>query len=149
MIGRLVKQQHVGVLQQQFGKLDTHSPSAAEIACGAREIAALKSQAKQSLFYVFFKVSHVYGVEFLAHGSHFFYKSHIVIALIVGTRSQFRIHSLYLCLHFVQMSKCHRRFFEHGTSVFRHEVLWQISHYAVFRCCYFSACRRTYTCQYL
>ena len=43
MIGRLVKQQHIGTAKQEFGKLDTHTPTTGELTGGAVEVFAAET----------------------------------------------------------------------------------------------------------
>ena len=43
MIRRLIEQEHIRFLQQQFGEFDTHSPSTAEITRLALEISSGES----------------------------------------------------------------------------------------------------------
>ena len=43
VVGRLVKEQHVGILQQHLGQLNAHTPSARKLRCLAIEIRALKA----------------------------------------------------------------------------------------------------------
>ena len=46
MVGRLVEQEYVRFLQQQFGEFDTHAPATAEVACLPLEIFAGKTETK-------------------------------------------------------------------------------------------------------
>ena len=140
MVGRLVQQQDVGLLQQQFGQLDTHAPSAAEVAGGAAEVAPLEAKSQQGLFHVFLVVGGIDGVELLAQGRHLFDELHVAVALVVGARLQFLVHAVYLGFHLVQVGKGLGGFLEHGASVFRHQVLRQVGHNAVFGHRYLSPC---------
>ena len=44
MVGRLIEQEHIGLAEQEFGQLDTHTPSSAKLRGGAVEIAPVESQ---------------------------------------------------------------------------------------------------------
>ncbi len=66
VVGRLVQQQYVRFLQQQFGKLDAHAPATAEIACLAVEVLSGESEAEQCLFNVLFVIGGVDGIKLLA-----------------------------------------------------------------------------------
>ena len=44
VVGRLVEQEHVGLLQENLGELDAHAPATGELARGAVEVAALEAQ---------------------------------------------------------------------------------------------------------
>ena len=52
VVGRLVEQQHVGVLEQQLGQLDAHAPASAEFAGRAVEVLGLESQSLQRAFHL-------------------------------------------------------------------------------------------------
>ena len=47
VVRRLVQQEDVGTLQQEFGQLDAHAPSAGEFARGAVEVLPREAQAHQ------------------------------------------------------------------------------------------------------
>ena len=66
VVGRLVQQQYVRFLQQQFGKLDAHAPATAEIACLTVEVLSGESEAEQCLFNVLFVIGGVDGIKLLA-----------------------------------------------------------------------------------
>ena len=70
VIGRLVEQQYVRFLQQQFGQLDAHAPSSGELRGRPGEIAAFESEAQKSLLDILLEVSHVDCVELFAHRGH-------------------------------------------------------------------------------
>ena len=126
VVGRLVEQQHVGLLEKQLGQLDAHAPTTAEVACGTAEIRTLKAEAQQGLFHVFLVVGGIDGVEFFAQRRYLFDELHVAVALVVGTGFQFFVQSFYFGLHFVQVGESLCRFFEHGTSIFGHQVLGQV-----------------------
>ena len=95
------------------------------------EVRTFETQSEEGLFDVFFKVRKVDSVEFLAHVRNLLYESHVFIALIVGSLSQFQVQPLYLALHFMEMCKSLRRFFVDRPPVFGHQVLGQIGDDAV------------------
>ena len=134
MVGRLVEQQHVGRLEQQLGKFDTHTPSSGEFARRAVEVRALKTKSEQRLLHVLFEVRHVYGVEFLRERRHFFYELHIFVALVVGACGKFVVDAVYFCLYLVQMGESLAGLVEHCATVFCHQVLRQIGDDAILRC---------------
>ena len=105
MVGRLVEQQHIGLLQEQLGQLDTHAPAATEVAGRTIEVVAHKTQTQQSLLHILLVVGGINGIELLAHGRYAFDKLHVAVALIVGTRLQLLVQAVYLGLHLVQMGK--------------------------------------------
>ena len=71
VVGRLIQQKNVRILQQQLGQFDTHTPSSAEITGRTVKVFPQESQSQQGLLHIFFKMRHVDGIELLAHGRHF------------------------------------------------------------------------------
>ena len=57
---------------------------------------------------------------------------HVAVALVVGARLQLLVQAVNLGLHLVQVGKGLCRFFEHGASVFGHQVLGQVGDDTVF-----------------
>lgn len=133
MVGRLVEEQHVGLLKKEFCELDAHAPAARKLACGTIEIAALKSETEKSLLDILLKVGHVDGIEFLAHGGYLLDESHIGVGFIVGAGGEFVVQSLDFCLHGVEMGKSLRSLLKDSVVVFGHEMLRKIAHSAVAR----------------
>ena len=126
VVGGLVEEQHVGLLKEQLGQLDAHAPSAAEVARGAVEIRPFEAEAQQGLLYILLVVGGVDSIVFLAQGRYLFDELHVAVALVVGTRFQLLVQAVNFSLHLVQMGKGLCRFFEHGASVFGHQVLGQV-----------------------
>ncbi len=52
MVGRFVKEQHVGLGQQEFCKLDAHAPAAGKLGCRTIEVGPHKTKAHKSLFHL-------------------------------------------------------------------------------------------------
>ena len=75
----LVEEQHVGIFEQQFGKFDTHTPSARELRCLTLKISAFKAQSHKCLFDVLVEIGVVDGVEFFAQCANLLNQSHIVV----------------------------------------------------------------------
>ena len=61
MVGRLIEQQEVGALQQEFAKSDTHLPSATELFGAARPIFARKAESGENGAYLRIKRVAVMG----------------------------------------------------------------------------------------
>ena len=68
VVGGLVEQDEVGLLQQNLGQLDAHAPSAAEVAGWTGEVLANEAQAEQDLLHLGIVVDILDGVELLAEG---------------------------------------------------------------------------------
>jgi hypothetical protein len=52
MVGGLVEQENVGVLKQEFGKFDTHAPSARKLGGGTIKIFATEAEAYKGLLHL-------------------------------------------------------------------------------------------------
>ena len=133
MVSRLVKQQHIGRFQQQFGKLNAHAPTTRKLACGTVEIGSLKAKTEERFLHILFKMGHVDGIKLLRERRHLFYELHIFVALIVGSCGQLVVYAVNLGLYLVQMSKRLTRLVKNRATVFCHEVLRQISDDTIFR----------------
>ena len=147
VIGRLVEQEHIGILKQELRQLDTHTPTATELAGRFVEVFAQETQTEQGLLHIFLEVSEVDGIELLAHSRYLFDERHIFIALVVGTFGQFLVDGFYFGLHLMKVGESLRCLLEHGASVFGHQVLRKIGHDTIFRCRHLPTGRLTYTCQ--
>ena len=132
VIRRLIEQQHVRFLQQQLRQLDTHPPSTAEITRLTLEIRPLEPQSEQSLLHILLIIRGINRIKLLTQCRDFLNQCHITVALVIRPRLQLLVQPLDLRLHFVQMSECLCRFFKHRPPVFRHQVLRQIRHHAIF-----------------
>ena len=84
MVGRLVQQQHVGFLQQQLCQLDTHAPSAAELAGLPPEVVALESQSEQCFLDVGVIVDLFDRIKLLAECRDTLDQLHITVRFVVG-----------------------------------------------------------------
>ena len=134
MVGRLIEKQHVRVLEQKLCQFDAHAPATAEFRSRAVEVVALEAETQQCLLDILLKVSHVDGIELLAHRGNLLDQCHIVVALIVGACGKLIVHLVDLCLHCLEMSECLTSLLEHRAMVFGHEVLRQVADGAVLGC---------------
>ena len=149
VVGRLVEQQHVGLLQQQLGQLDTHPPATAEFAGLACEVLALETQPEQRLFDVGVVVDLLDRVELLAQGRYPFDQLHVAVRLVIRARLQLFVDRFDLGLHLMQVGECLRRLLKYRASVLGHQMLWKISDYRIFWGRNLSAARFAYPGQYL
>ena len=94
-------------------------------------------------------MGHVNGIELLRESRHLLNELHIFFALVVGTHGKLIVDTVYLGLNLVQMGKCLARLVKNGTSVFGHQVLWQIGHYAILRSRYGATHRLAHPGNYL
>ena len=79
-------------------------------------------------------MSHVDGIELLAHRRDLLNKGHIVVALVVGTCGKLIVQLVNLSLHRLEMSESLTSLFENRAVVFGHEMLRQVADSAVLGC---------------
>ena len=127
VVGRLVEQQYVRVLQQQFGKLYAHAPSAAELACGAFEVFASESETLQGAFNLCLIVAATHHCILFVEMSVVLYKFVVALALVVGALCKFVVHLFEPCLHFVYMCESEFCLFIYSASVNVMHHLWQVT----------------------
>ena len=90
-------------------------------------------------------MSHVDGIELLAHRSDLLNKGHIVVALVVGACGKLIVQLVNLSLHRLEMSESLTSLFEHRAVVFGHEMLRQVADSAVLGCRDRASCGLPYT----
>ena len=98
MVGRLVQQQYVGVTQQDLGKLNTHAPATAELACGTVKVITAESKTQQGLLKFRLIVASAHHLVALALACKPVYKSVILLTLIVGALNHLVVQTLNLSL---------------------------------------------------
>ena len=131
MVGGLVEQQHVGLHQQDFGKFDTHAPTARELARGALEVGTLKAQANQRALYlglITFGTHHLIALMSLGIA---FHQVHIFRRFIVGALREFAVHPLQPLSHLRMVGKGLAGFLAHRGIVHQLHHLRQIAHSGV------------------
>ena len=133
MVGRLVEEQYIGFLQQDFGQLDTHTPTTRELRCGTLEITTLKAQTGERTLYLGFIVLSTHHHIALVLGSIFLNQLHVALALVIGTFSKFLIHLIQALLHTSVISKSFLCFFTNGGIVLQNHDLWQVAHLCIVR----------------
>ena len=128
-----VQMSDVARLEQQLGKLYTHAPASREFTRRPVEVRALEPETQQSFLHILLKVGHVDGIELLRESRHLLYELHVFFALVVGTGGEFVVDAVDFCLNLVQMGESLARLIKYSTSVFGHQMLWQISYDAILK----------------
>ena len=103
VVGGLVEQKDIGVTQQQFGKLYSHAPATAELARGARKVAAFEAQSLQGTLNFGLVVATAHHSILLVKMGVFLYKLMVAFALVVGARGKLVVHAVQTLLHFVNV----------------------------------------------
>ncbi len=91
MVGGLVEQEHVGSHEQDFGKLDSHSPSAAEFRSGAGEVGAVKAEAHENFFKFSLPVFALFDCEALGEVGYALDEVVVGCGIVVGAFGEFRV----------------------------------------------------------
>ena len=133
MVGRLVEQQHVGLLQQNLRQFDTHTPASGEFAGGTLEVGSHKSQSDECAFYLCLIVicpHHLIAFMLLGEALH---QGQIVVALIIGTLSQLLVHLVNALLHLPDIGECLLSLLPDGGIVLQVHHLRQIADSSVGR----------------
>ena len=127
VIGRLIEEQYIRLLQQNLGKFDTHSPTAGKLLGRALEIIARKAKTAQGALYlslIVFATHHHVAFMFLGK---LLYELSIAFALIVGAVGHFLLHLVQTRLHLGIMGESLAGFLFHGRIVLQFHHLWQIA----------------------
>ncbi len=149
VIGRLVQQQHVGMAQQQLGKLDAHTPAARKLAGGPVEVRPAEAQALQSALRLCAEVGAAHHQEALVLAGEALYQLLIFFAFVVGAFGQFAVHPLDVCLQLEDVFEGEFGFFHHGAPVAEHHHLRKVTDGTFAGHSHHAAGRLLQPCQYL
>ena len=138
MVGRLIEEEHIRLLEQDFCQLDTHTPSAGELSGRTVEIFTGETQTAQCALYfclVVFTAHHHIAIMFLGELLH---ELGIALALVVGAVGHFLLHLVEARLHLGIVGESLSGFLLYGGIILQFHHLRQIadggfirdSHYA-------------------
>ena len=128
VVGRLVEQEHVGLLQENLGELDAHAPATGELARGAVEVAALEAQTGEgALEGGFVVVSAEHHVAVVLE-SELLDQLGIALALVVGAVGHFLLQPLDALLHAGGVDEGFAGLFDDGGVVGEFHHLRQIAY---------------------
>ena len=128
MVGRLVQQQDVGLLQQNLGQLYTHAPAPRELTGRTVKVRTAEAQADQralQLSLTAFGTHQLVALMLLGKALH---KSHVVLTLVVSTLTQLTVQRVYTLLHLRHVGKSLLCFLSYGGVILQHHHLWQIAY---------------------
>ena len=99
MVGRLIEEKYIRLLEQDLCQLDTHTPSTGELSGRTVEVFTGETQTAQRALYlslVVFTTHHHIAIMFLGE---FLHELGIALALVVGAVSHFLLHLVEARLH--------------------------------------------------
>ena len=128
MVGGLVEQEHIGVLKKNLCQLDTHAPSAGELACRTLQVALTEAKSHQRALQFAHVLASAHHLQALALVGKAFAQLHVTLALVVVALSHLLLHALYVGLYLMQMGKGLLCLGTHRTGIGKHHHLWQIAH---------------------
>ena len=128
VVGRLVKQQYIGVLQQQLRQLYAHAPSTAELPRGACEILACESKSCERALNLCLVVAAAHHGVLLVQVGILVNELVILLALIVIALGKFVVHLLKTGLHLMYMLKGKLGLLVYRAAVGVVHHLWQIAY---------------------
>ena len=99
VVGGLVEQQHIGLLQENLRQFDTHTPTTGEFRRGSFKVRTQKTKSHQRAFYLrLIVLSPQHHITVMLRGV-FLNQSQIALALVVRPLSQFLIHLFQTLFH--------------------------------------------------
>ena len=127
VVGGLVKQEDVGLLQQELGQFDAHAPTAAELAGAALEVAALEAQSHQGTLHVGASVLCSHHLQVFGEVGALFDESGIVFAFVVLAFGQLLVDASEFFFHFANMGEGFFGFFNEGGGISKAHDLRQVA----------------------
>ena len=131
VVGGLVKQQHVGALQQQLGQLDTHAPAAGKFARGAVKVGRTEAQTLERALQRRLIVHAAHHLEALALVAEGFHQLQVVGALVVGAAGELAAEGLHALLLAADVRKGLFGLLAYGVAVAQYHHLRQVADGAV------------------
>ena len=133
MVGGLVEQQHVGLLQQDLRQFYTHAPSTRELRGRTIEVCPLKAQAHERALQFCLTALSTHHHVALVLRSIFLYQCQIALTLIIRALCQFLVHLVKTLLHPRDVGKSLLGLLPHRRVVLQDHHLRQIADVAVRR----------------
>ena len=127
VVGRLIEEEHIRLLEQDLCQLDTHTPSTGELPGRTVEIFTDKTQTAQRALYlslVVFTAHHHIAIMFLGE---FLHELGIALALVVSAVSHFLLHLVEARLHLGIVGESLSGFLFHGGIILQFHHLRQIA----------------------
>ena len=128
VVGRLVEQQEVRFLKQEFRQLNSHSPSSRELACRSVEVLFSESKSDECPFQLRMIVLPSHQVEAFVLVGEFLHEVHVFLRLIVRPFRQLVVEFLDSELHLADVLERLLRLLHDRTTVGEDHHLRQVSH---------------------
>ena len=132
MVGWLIEEDQVGLLQKNLGQLDPHSPSSGKLGGVALKIIPDEAQAQKDFFHFGFVVDFLDGVKELAKFRYLLDQFVVFVRFVVGTDGQFFVDSVDFGFHPQIRSESLGSLLHHGAVIRSQQMLWQISYHKSF-----------------
>jgi len=127
VVGGLVEEEHIGMLQKDLGQLDAHAPSTREFAGRPVEVRALKAQSGQRALHLSLIVfSSHHHIAFMGLGEPV-HQCHVVLAFIIRPLGHLLLHLVELLLDLDMSREGLSCFLAHGSVILKLHHLWQIA----------------------
>ena len=127
VVGRLIEEEHIRLLEQDLCQLDTHTPSTGKLPGRTVEIFTGETKtAERALYFrlVVFTAHHHIAIMFLGE---FLHELGIALALVVGAVSHFLLHLVEARLHLGIVGESLAGFLLHGGIVLQFHHLRQVA----------------------
>ena len=128
VVGRLIEQQHVRMLQEELGQFDAHAPAARELTRGTVEILPGKAQSLQGALQFSLVIHPAHHLQMVVEVGVALHQLHVVITLVVSSLQHLLVECFQLGLHPMKVGKGLFSLFPHRLPVTQHHDLWQVSH---------------------
>ena len=128
MVGGLVEQQHIRLLQQNLRQLDTHAPTTRELASGTFQIRTFKAQTHQGTLQLCLAVLCTHHHIALMLQRKLLDQCQITLALVVGTLSQLLVQRIHLGFQLRHIRKGLLSLLTNGGIILQNHHLRQIAY---------------------
>ena len=149
VVGGLVEQQHIGVLQQYLCQFYAHAPTAGELAGGAVKVGLTEAKSLQGTLQASHVLASSHHLQALALVGETLAQLHVALAFIVVALGHLLLHAQNVRLYLVQMGKGLLGLLAHGTRIGQHHHLRQIPHGGTLGQGYGSRGGMLHSCYYL
>ena len=149
MVGGLVEQQHVGLLQQNLCQLDTHAPATRELAGGTLQVRTLEAQTHQGALQLCLAVVGTQHHIALVLQRKLLNQCQIALALVIRALSQLLVQCVDLGFQLRHIRESLLGFLTNGGVVLQYHHLRQVADGGIRRYAHHTLCRLLLSAEYL